>query len=95
MQLKSNDFGRYWNGDEWKSQQEKIYNGEFDYSNIDALEKYAGTHPAVMQERIKNKNWRFDFDLSYNKPNFKDRFKNLIEKTTGKRPFDYKNYTIV
>ncbi|MFN2457736.1 MAG: glycosyltransferase family 2 protein [Chitinophagaceae bacterium] len=95
MQLKMNNFGKYWNDDGVNDQQEKVYEGCFDYSQIDALQKYSGTHPAVMQKRIKNKNWRFDFDLSYNKPNFKDRFKNLIEKTTGKRPFDYKNYTIV
>jgi hypothetical protein len=56
------------------------------------LRKFTGTHPAVMQEMIARSNWSFDYDISKNKPKLKDRFKNLVEKITGKRPFDYKNY---
>jgi len=95
MQAKSNNFGRYWNGDEWGEQAQKTYAGPFDYSHIDALEKFAGTHPAVMQQRITQMNWQFDYDLSYNNLKLKDRFKNSVEKITGKRFFDYKNYIIV
>jgi hypothetical protein len=92
MYAKSIDFGRHWGGNEWK---EKIYAGEFDYSNIDALERFTGTHPRVMQARIDAANWKFEFDLSYNKLPMKEKAKNVIEKITGKRPFDYKNYIIV
>jgi len=74
---------------------ETVYTGSFDYSQIDALEKFAGTHPAVMQERIKKMNWKFDYDLSYNNYKFKDRVKNFLEKVTGKRFFDYKNYRLL
>jgi hypothetical protein len=94
MQAKANDFGRHWSGDKWK-EDEKVYTGDFDYSKIDALEKYKGTHPAVMQQRIQNANWKFDYDLSYNKVSLKEKAKNLVEKLTGKRPFDYQNYILV
>jgi hypothetical protein len=93
MFAKQNNFGRFYdggNGDEGRT-----YTGEFDYSQIDVLEKYTGTHPAIMQQRIANVNWKFDYDLSYNKMRPKEWFKNAIEKWTGKRPFDYKNYKLI
>lgn len=95
MQAKSNNFGRYWNGDEWGEQAQKTFTGPFDYSHIDALEKFTGTHPGVMRQRVAEMNWKFDYDLSYNNLKLKDRFKNSMEKITGRRLFDYKNYVIV
>jgi hypothetical protein len=95
MQAKYNNFGNLWLGDEWGAASEKKYSGPFDYSQIDSIEKFTGTHPSVLQPRIEKMNWNFDRDLSYNNLKLKDKFKNLIEKLTGKRPFDYKNYKIV
>jgi hypothetical protein len=37
---------------------------EFDYSNIDALTMFKGTHPEVMRKRIDAMNWKFSYDLS-------------------------------
>jgi hypothetical protein len=75
---------------------EKTYSGSFDFSNeIDALEKFRGSHPAVMQQWIESHNWKFDYDPSYNKLQLKDRLKNFYEKVTGKRPFDFNNYRII
>ena len=91
MQAKFDHFGTYYGVEE----KEKTYSGPFDYSNIDALEKFTGKHPSVMQDRIIRSNWQFDYDLSYNRLKFKDRFKNFVEKLTGKRPFDYHNYKII
>ncbi len=95
MQAKWNNFGRFWNGDAWSVEAAKTFAGEFDYSQIDSLKKFTGTHPAVMQDRISRMNWQFDRDLSYNNLKLKDRFKNWIEQLTGKRPFDYKNYKAI
>lgn len=92
MFAKQENFGRFYDGN---GNKQMTYNGEFDYSQIDALEKYTGTHPAVMQARIAAINWQFDYDLSYNKLKIKDHFKNLLEKITGKRPFDFNNYTVI
>jgi len=93
MFAKQNNFGRFYDGPD--GDVGRVYVGEFDYSQIDALEKYKGAHPAVMQSRIDSANWKFECDLAYNKLGIKERFKNLVEKITGKRPFDYKNYKIV
>lgn len=93
MFAKQHNFGRFYDGE--GGDEGRIYTGEFDYAQIDALEKYTGTHPAVMEQRIRNINWRFDYDLSYNKTRPKEWVKNMVEKLTGKRPFDYKNYKLI
>jgi hypothetical protein len=64
---------------------------EFDYSGIDALELFSGTHPAVMKERIETKNWKFDYDLTFSKLSLKDRFKVMLRKYAGIE-IGYKNY---
>ena len=92
MFSKQRNFGRFYDG---KSDEGRVYTGEFDYSKIDALEKYNGTHPAVMKSKIASINWQFEYDLSYNNLSIKERFKNLLEKITGKRPFDFNNYKII
>ncbi len=66
----------------------------FNYDNVDALSRFEGTHPALMQERINQMNWRFDFDPSFNKMRLKDKFKLFTEKITGKRFGEYKNYKL-
>jgi hypothetical protein len=95
MQAKFNNFGRFYGAEQEAERLEKTYTGAFDYSKVDALKKYEGQHPQVMQQRIQNMNWQFEFDLSYNKLKLKDRFKNLVEKITGKRPFDHNNFKVV
>jgi hypothetical protein len=69
--------------------------GEFDYSNIDALSRFDGTHPKVMQERISRINWKFDHDISRRNLSFNYRVKMLVEKLTGYRIFEYRNYRII
>jgi hypothetical protein len=89
MYSKQTNFGRFY-GDA-----EKSFEGEFDYSNIDALRKFKGSHPAVMQHRIGTINWKFRHELKHNKLSPKERLKNLVERLTGRRPFDYQNYVII
>lgn len=67
----------------------------FDYSIIDSLKKFSGTHPLVMQQWIKNGNWQFEFDTSKKKFSAKDKLLYWIEKKTGKRLFEYQNYKII
>ncbi len=67
----------------------------FDYSDIDSLSLFKGTHPAVMQERISRQNWKFEYDISRKNFTLKGRILHWIEKLTGKRLFDYKNYKII
>ena len=67
----------------------------FDFSEFDSLEKFSGTHPAIMQERIKSKNWEVNLDISRKKFSFKKRLLYWFEKKTGIRPFDFRNYKII
>jgi len=64
----------------------------YNYDEVDALFKFDGTHPKVMQERIDKMGWKFDFDPSFNQLKLKDKFKLFTEKLTGKRFGEYRNY---
>lgn len=65
---------------------------EFDYANIDSLSVFKGTHPKVMQARIDKMNWKFDHDISKKNYSARVAFLTLIEKLTGWRIGEYKNY---
>jgi glycosyltransferase involved in cell wall biosynthesis len=94
MQGKHRSFNKYWHDDQWV--EKHIASAEeFDYSNIDALTTFDGTHPAVMKKRIDAMNWKFQHDISKNKFKLKDRAKRFVEKLTGWRPSEYRNYKII
>jgi hypothetical protein len=95
MQNKALGVGKYWSEEGYDERKIKFDEGEYDYNQIDVLKKFMGTHPAVMLDRIARMNWKFDYDISRNKLKLKDRFKNVLEKITGKRFFDYKNYRVI
>ncbi|MCS6973675.1 MAG: glycosyltransferase family 2 protein [Cyclobacteriaceae bacterium] len=59
------------------------------------LKRFDGTHPAVMQERIRRKNWDFQPDLTIKYASLKDKFKRLVAKVTGWIPFEYRNYRLL
>ncbi len=92
MMNKVKNFENYWGEDPDINRFAVQHSDEFDYSRIDSLERFTGTHPQVMEQRIQRMNWKFDYDLSYNKTTLKEGFKKLVEKITGKRPFDYNNF---
>lgn len=93
MQAKQRNFHRYWHDDQWIEQH--VANAdEFDYSNIQSLERFSGRHPKVMIERIDRMNWKFDYDLSYRKTSLKDRVKQLLNKYLGIN-LNYTNYILV
>lgn len=82
---------RLWHNDEFI---EKEYSGlsEFDFSNVDSLSLYNGPHPEVMKERIAHKNWQFDYDIKIKKLSLRKRILYMIEKISGWRPGENKNY---
>lgn len=93
MQLKQEDFNKLWHSDEWvKKNVQKAT--KFDYSNIDTLSLFEGTHPKVMQQRIQQLNWQFDHDISTNKTKLKDKLKQLAKDKLG-LDFSYKNYKLI
>ncbi len=93
MQKKQRTFNKFWHDDQWMKKN-IAQADQFDYSQVDALGKFSGTHPAVMLPRIKTMNWQFDHDISRNRLSLNDGFKILIEKITGWRPGEYKNYIV-
>ncbi|MCC6690334.1 MAG: glycosyltransferase family 2 protein, partial [Bacteroidia bacterium] len=56
---------------------------------------FTSTHPAVMQQRIKEKNWEFTFDPTQKKLSFASRLLMFIERLTGWRAGEYKNYKLL
>ncbi|MCB0641080.1 MAG: glycosyltransferase family 2 protein, partial [Phaeodactylibacter sp.] len=94
MQQKQQNFNRYWHNDEWIDTH--VAKAEaFDYSEIDQLQRFEGSHPAVMQARIQQKNWTFDHDISTTRLSLKERLRNWVEQQTGHRLGEYRNYKLV
>jgi hypothetical protein len=94
QQAKQENFHKMWHNDEWMKKNIAAVE-EFDYSKIDSLEEFKGTHPAPMLERVKKQDWKFTFDPSKINLSAKNAFLKGIEKTTGWRPGENKNYKIV
>lgn len=94
QQLKQKNFNKLWHDDNWVAENVADV-AEFDYSQIDSLKKFGGTHPKVMQNRIDAMNWRFSFDPTQKKLSFKNKLLMAIEKWTGWRIGEYRNYYLI
>lgn len=82
---------KYWNNDE-AEKHIKVSTEGFDYSQIDSLAAFEGTHPQVIQQRIQQQNWQFSHDISRKNLSFKYRLKLWLFRLTGKYIGEYKNY---
>lgn len=68
------------------------------YKRFWGLMPFLGTHPAVMQERVRTKNWHWDFSSSpfvFHWSDFKKIALDSFERVTGHRPFEYRSYRIL
>ena len=97
MREKYIDFGKNWNDDVsqdyWSSAYKKESTEAFDYSKIDALSLYTGTHPEVMKSRIEAADWDFSMDIHKKKfTNFKQKALYFLWQHFGWRPLEYRNY---
>ncbi len=95
MKKKMKEVSRYWNEEDENWQQFMNSTDYFDYADYDLLQKFSGSHPSVLGERIARQNWQIDLDLDRKKFEWKDKLLYWIEKKTGKRLFDFKNYKII
>jgi len=92
---KLTNFYGLWNGEEYKPPTLSAEE-QFDFfKDADSLALFKGTHPGVMHQRIAEKNWQADLDTSKKRFSFKDHLLYKIEKWTGKRLFDYRNYKVI
>jgi hypothetical protein len=94
MREKQKNVSQYWE-DQEEAKKRLLANEIFDFNEFDSLQRFSGTHPAVMRKRIADKNWEIDMDISKKNFSLKDRILYWIEKKTGVRLFDFKNYRIV
>ena len=95
QQQKILNFNKHWHDDEWLKKHIPPVELYDYHAEIDSLIPFDGTHPAVMQERITHAQWSFSFDSSQKKRSTKDKLLMNIEKYTGWRIGEYKNYKII
>jgi glycosyltransferase involved in cell wall biosynthesis len=94
MMQKQKNVSPYWLGD--ADMEKMLMNpAAWNFESFDSLEKFTGTHPSVMLDRINRKNWQVTLDISRKKFSFKNRLLYYFEKLTGIRPFDFKNYRVI
>ena len=94
MRKKQKESSVFWHDD---TQMQKIISSPdyYVFSGFDSLEKFTDTHPIVMKERIIQKNWAIDLDISKKKFSLKNLILYYFEKWTGIRPFDFRNYKVI
>lgn len=94
QQEKQKNFNKLWHDDDWMDANiEKV--DEFDYSQVDSVSRFEGTHPQIMQDRISKVNWEFSFDPSQRKVSLKNKVLQGIKKTTGLSIGQYENFRII
>jgi glycosyltransferase involved in cell wall biosynthesis len=94
QQLKQKNFSALWHSERWI--EEHIADVDvYDYTQGGSLQLFAGDHPQTMQLRVAGQNWEFRYDEKITKRQLKDRTLDWIEKKTGIRPGEYKNYILL
>lgn len=68
---------------------------KFEYESfVNTIEPFKGSHPKVIAERIKNKNWEFDYDITMSNKSLKDKAKGFLKKYLGINTY-YEGYVIL
>jgi hypothetical protein len=83
----------YYSGEKLEEKLDKL--NDFDYSAINAVSIFHGTHPKVMQDLVNRLNWHVQIDERKIKFSLKDYLLYWFEKNFGYRLFEYKNYRII
>lgn len=87
MHKKVTNLHTFYHFDNFKTKGKKFQYEDY----VSTLKKFKGTHPKVINDRIKQKNWKFDFNISFNKRPFKDRLKKFLKNKLGINTY-YTNY---
>jgi len=95
MKTKQKNVAEFWVEDDNTLNQIRDSEDLFDFNNYDSICKFTGTHPLVMQERIRKMNWQVQLDEKRKKIKWKYRALFWIEKLTGKRLFTFSNHKII
>ncbi len=94
LQRKNTSMNKLWHDDEWVDKN-LAKADEFDYGDAESLSLFDGTHPKVMKARIQRKHWSFDRDLTKDRFTRKEKLRLLVERLTGWRMGEYKNYKLL
>lgn len=94
MMKKSKNMGLLWHTDEEAEFFLKLPD-YFDYNDFDSIAKFTETHPSVMQKKVSARTWDVDLDITKKKLSFSKYILYYIEKLSGLRLFDFRNYKII
>jgi hypothetical protein len=94
MMKKNKNFLRLWNSD---NEVEAIFKQSdyFDFRDFDSLVKFTDSHPVAMGKRIREQNWTTELDISKKNIRLKHLIPYYIEKLTGIRLFEFRNYRVI
>lgn len=93
MQKKQESFNKFWHDDAWMDDNiEKTDTYKYE-QQPKALERFQGTHPKVMQERVARLNWNFTYNPEKHRLKPKDKLKRILKKIGIEA--NYTNYRIV
>ena len=95
QQEKLQNFYSLWNGDQYevpKPDQDALFDFQKD---ADSLVLFTAKHPEVMKKRIAEMNWEIKLNPKKKQLSLKESLLYKLEKLTGRRPFNYKNYKII
>ncbi|MCS7176767.1 MAG: glycosyltransferase family 2 protein [Candidatus Kapabacteria bacterium] len=96
MLQKLRSFHQLWHDEEWI--QQHLPHGEaFDYRSAYRVQRFTGTHPAVMHERIeRDREWTQFFDpRRLAKAPLRVRLSDWLEALTGWRIGEYRNFRLL
>jgi hypothetical protein len=94
QQLKQASFNKLWHDEAWMKLNIPPVT-EFGYDNGGRLRLFAGTHPSVMHDRIRNQDWDFEYEELKLRLPLRERLLEGIERITGWRIGEYKNYKLI
>lgn len=85
----------YWHDDEWIERNAPAPD-DFDYDGVYELRRFQGSHPMVMRERVATAGWGRNFDPTRTRAKpFSMKISDAIERLTGYRVGEYRNYQVV
>ena len=95
MKAKQKNVSRYWAEDGEAFDAFLASENFFDFNDFDSLQKFKGTHPVIMQQRIHEQSLKLDLNINKKKLSSKNKFLYWFERLTGKRLFAFRNHRIV
>lgn len=94
QQAKQETFHKLWHDDTWVKENVTAAT-EYDYSTIDSVAEFSDTHPLVMDQRLSHSTWSFEFDTAKKNTSLKNKCLAFVERFTGWRIGEYRNYKIL